>query len=1329
MAWPLSQDYNEAIQSPRTSFSDPELQAGQPATNALGIPQPCSGNFADVYQFSCPPTQDRWAVKCFTREVRGLQGRYAEISRHLQEARLPFAVDFQYLEQGVRIRGQWYPVLKMRWVEGLLLNEFVRANLDKPARLQALSQIWARMARRLREAELAHADLQHGNVILVPGSTANSLAIKLIDYDGMFVPALARSKSGEVGHPNYQHPQRLREETYNALVDRFPLLVVATALRVLSAGGRALWERYDNGDNLLFKEADLRATGDSALFRELQGIADPQAQMLVEALRKASGRGLEEVPALDELLTESKPATARVRAAPPADEPAVPLAVPVRAETPAPETDWDFDEICRPAPKKRPGRRGRLPLWARVAGGTAAAAAVIAFLMALRPPGGNADPPPEPLTDEKAFVVLQIDQPGADVFIDGTKIAVNVPGGGKPIKIGVEPGRYALRVSKDGFRPHARKIRLKAGDSDPIKVALEPEVDPRVRRAHKNRNGKWKREGDELVQESLVADCQLVFGDFTWKDYDFTCEAKKVGGTEGVGLLYRALGSGYGDFVLGASGNKVDCARCTERGHTGQLAGRDGGLEMGRWAKLHVRLRGTRCQCYLDDRPVFEVENRTNSYGAVGFWTWTTAVRFKNIRVTDPEGKVLFEGLPDLPATEGQWPPATETASEGQLYCLKGHGCPVTRVAFSGDGRQVLSCSDGQTVHIGPDGRAVPTASPPSSIRLWDVSTGKERFCGVSSGARGFINLALAPGASRFLSHIRDSKEVMLGAIADGKIQPQPVLLAGHPGISCLDFARDGSRARALGADGSFWEWDLEDNKLVHQVKGDLKGIACAALAPDGRFALLARGQQPFAEIDLDSGKETGRWKEAADFPVSLAFAPDGSRVLEGTGRGGVRLWDVAGGKVLHLLTGHQRPVRAVAFSPDGLRALTGGDDQTVRLWDLAGKRELACFTGHTGAVRAVAFSPDGGRAASGSADYTVRLWRLPQALAKGQEGKGPPRPVPPDVPVQVVTTAQHVLRGHADPVRHLLFTPDGSRLVSGSNGNAVIKDMAHPGNANSVVVWDVVKGEPYCTFRVNADNFAYGVQGIGLTADGRFVAACTSWDKGRPYRHSWVFVWDVDARAQKGRFQLPDKAAMRAVGFSTDGKTLFALRSGRAIHTWSFPGGKESGRTELEDQGADSPLGTTFTPGCRHVIGAAPDGKGAFRLWDPQTGKAGTRFVGHTEEPWGFALSPDGTRVLSCAGDGSVRQWDTASGRELFSLDNLGSKVRCVAFSPDGNRFLTGGEDGVVRLRDAQTGRELARFPGHIGKVHCVTFSPKGSFAVSGGEDKTVRVWPLPGH
>jgi len=146
------------------------------------------------------------------------------------------------------------------------------------------------------------------------------LAVKLIDYDGMFVPALAQTKSGEVGHPNYQHPQRLREGIYSAEVDRFPLLVVATALRALAVGGRQLWDRYDNGDNLLFRETDLKVPEKSALFKELHTLSDAQLRKLAEELHKSSASRLEDVAAIDELLPEpkaTKPATPLAPGKPP----------------------------------------------------------------------------------------------------------------------------------------------------------------------------------------------------------------------------------------------------------------------------------------------------------------------------------------------------------------------------------------------------------------------------------------------------------------------------------------------------------------------------------------------------------------------------------------------------------------------------------------------------------------------------------------------------------------------------------------------------------------------------------------------------------------------------------------------------------------------------------------------------------------------------------------------------------------------------------------------------------------------------------------------------
>src|SRR5262249_27280275 len=115
-----------------------------------------------------------------------------------------------------------------------------------------------------------------------------------------------QKKSGEIGHPAYQHPQRLREGTYGVEVDRFPHLVIYTALRSLMVGSRYLWNRHDNGDNLLFRQQDLNDPAHSALFEELRRLKDPEVQRLVDVLSHAAQRPLEQTPWLDELVTEKQ---------------------------------------------------------------------------------------------------------------------------------------------------------------------------------------------------------------------------------------------------------------------------------------------------------------------------------------------------------------------------------------------------------------------------------------------------------------------------------------------------------------------------------------------------------------------------------------------------------------------------------------------------------------------------------------------------------------------------------------------------------------------------------------------------------------------------------------------------------------------------------------------------------------------------------------------------------------------------------------------------------------------------------------------------------------
>ncbi len=277
--WPSAQDFCEAIQSPRVCFSDEELRRSSVDTNHLGLPRVASGAFASVYRLSS--SKGDWAVRCFNSRVKDQAERYACISRFICSDNLPYTVWFQYLENGIRVNGEWYPILKMDWVEGSPLNHFVDANVTDSDKLESTRGKFQRMLMDLQTEHVAHGDLQHGNIIIRDDEFV------LVDYDGMFVPALRGFPSLEKGHPNYQHPRRGAED-FNQSLDNFSAWLIDSALLSLREDPE-LWTNFGAGDeSLLFRRSDLLEPQRSPLFIALlthssSDIRD-RANLLIEFL-------------------------------------------------------------------------------------------------------------------------------------------------------------------------------------------------------------------------------------------------------------------------------------------------------------------------------------------------------------------------------------------------------------------------------------------------------------------------------------------------------------------------------------------------------------------------------------------------------------------------------------------------------------------------------------------------------------------------------------------------------------------------------------------------------------------------------------------------------------------------------------------------------------------------------------------------------------------------------------------------------------------------------------------------------------------------------------
>jgi hypothetical protein len=299
MPWPTSSDYLTSLTDPTNAFIDADLRRGEVERGPDGRPLARSGAFADVFRVRTPAGD--WAVKCYTCERKRLADRYREVEKHLAASKPPFAVTVVYQSEGVFARCSSYPLVKMSWAEGERLDRFVTANLHRPDRLGQLFDAWVALAGQMRRHRVAHGDLSHTNVV-VDQDGPGGLRLRLLDYDGLTVPALVGQRNEEAGHAAYQHPQRTLMGYHRLDTDHFAHLVVAATLRALAVAGPELWERHHRDTNLLCSEPDLTAPGRSALMQELWRLPDPLARSLAGQLILATQRPIDQVPPLEEVL-------------------------------------------------------------------------------------------------------------------------------------------------------------------------------------------------------------------------------------------------------------------------------------------------------------------------------------------------------------------------------------------------------------------------------------------------------------------------------------------------------------------------------------------------------------------------------------------------------------------------------------------------------------------------------------------------------------------------------------------------------------------------------------------------------------------------------------------------------------------------------------------------------------------------------------------------------------------------------------------------------------------------------------------------------------------
>ena len=286
MQYPLISEYLAAIREAKDNLDT--LSHLVPVLDKYGEPYRSSGAFAVVFKMKDEQTGKCYALKCFTEEQEGRAEAYRKIAEELEFVDSSYITSVKYLEKELFVdsncEDEEFPVLLMDWIEGETMETYVAANYTDTHAMSMLCYRFCKMAAWLRSQSFAHGDIKPDNIMVRPDGT-----LTLVDYDGMFVPAVKGQKSPTIGTKDFSHPLRTIDD-FDETIDDFALASIALSLKAISLNP-SLLQTYGASDRLLFSAADYLDLSKSKTFTALQGLlADEEARTLMSMFLLASAQ-------------------------------------------------------------------------------------------------------------------------------------------------------------------------------------------------------------------------------------------------------------------------------------------------------------------------------------------------------------------------------------------------------------------------------------------------------------------------------------------------------------------------------------------------------------------------------------------------------------------------------------------------------------------------------------------------------------------------------------------------------------------------------------------------------------------------------------------------------------------------------------------------------------------------------------------------------------------------------------------------------------------------------------------------------------------------------
>jgi WD40 repeat protein len=626
---------------------------------------------------------------------------------------------------------------------------------------------------------------------------------------------------------------------------------------------------------------------------------------------------------------------------------------------------------------------------------------------------------------------------------------------------------------------------------------------------------------------------------------------------------------------------------------------------------------------------------------------------------------------------------------------LRGHTKVANSVAFSPDGRLVVTASDDATARVwevstgrlitvlrghsgpvvtaafGPD-RARPvvvTGGSDGTARVWDAHTGRQ-LASLGHEPRGVWPMLTQDGRLLLTWSWHGTARVW-----DWRAHRQ-LAAFGRGAVVGASISLDGRFVAASTTGRRLRLWEIRTRAERSSEQDDI-ALRPPIFSPDGKVVVAGDDYQRVLKWNWRAGGALDQLPTdyITNSLFDYRFSPDG-RQLVVAGDKHAELHDAKSGELLSYFGEYRDWVQTASFSRDGKMVVAASADGTASVWEPRSTSEFfgirtAELRGHSGQVVDAAFSPDGRLVATASLDGTARIWRIQDAT---------------------------VLRGEYGRMLDAEFSRDGRYIVTG-------------GSDLTARIWVATTLRPVRVFGP-MDN---EVDQTTFSRDGRLLVT-VELEAQAPR------VWSV-ATGKEAVTLDPTATGLsqHAADISPDGTLVVAGDVDGSVRIWDVRSGHQVRHfPDVDQTGLSS---ARFSGDGRLVVTGGGDGIG--RILDATSGHVVRTLRGHNGIIQSARFSPDGKLVLTASDDRTVRVWDAASGRQLRTLTGAPSGLVDASFSADGRLAISGGADSITLVWEWASGRTLAVLHEHGDFVNSATFSPDGQRILSASDDTTAKLYP----